>query len=93
MAQVQLSILKITDDTNDYVITDETARQTANNAQSTAETAQSTANNAQSTAETAQSTAETAQLTANSKLKTVTLLSSYENDTKTLTLNLQKSTN
>ena len=36
MAQVNLSILKITGDENDYLITDETANQTATNALSVA---------------------------------------------------------
>ena len=86
MAEVNLSILKITGDSNDYMITDETARTTASTAQSTAQTAQSTA-------QTAQSTAEAAQSTANSKLKTATLQSSYEEQTKTLTVTLNTSTN
>ena len=95
MAQVNLSILKITGDENDYLITDETARSTASQAQSTASQAQSTASQAQSTAEEAQSTAEGAQSTAsnalsvaNSKLLNASLDSQYTSTTKTLTLSL-----
>jgi len=98
MAQVNLSILKVTGDDNDYLITDETARSTATQAQSTAQTAQSTAQTAQSTAQTAQSTAQTAQSTAtqalnvgNSKLLSATLQSNYTSNTKTLTLSLVSS--
>ena len=105
MAKVDLSILKITGDTNDYMITDQTARTNATTAQSTATQAQSTAETAQSTAETAQSTATQAQSTAtqaqstaanalevaNSKLLSVRLNSSYTSETKTLTLSLVSS--
>lgn len=95
MAQVNLSILKITGDDNDYLITDETARSTATQAQSTAQTANQTATQAKSTATQAQSTAQTAQSTAtqalgvaNSKLLSATLQSNYTSSTKTLTLSL-----
>lgn len=86
MAQVQLSILKITNDDNNYVITDEEAR-------TNSETAVETANSAQSAATNAESIANTAKSTADSKLKTVKLLSSYDEATNTLTLNLQSSIN
>lgn len=81
MAQVNLSILKITGDDNDYLITDETARSTATQAQSTAQTAKSTA-------QTAKSTATQALGVANSKLLSATLQSNYTSSTKTLTLSL-----
>ena len=84
MAQVNLSILKVTGDDNDYLITDETARSTATQAQSTAQTAQSTA-------QTAQSTATQALNVGNSKLLSATLQSNYTSNTKTLTLSLVSS--
>ena len=107
MAQVNLSILKITGDNNDYLITDEMSRDiateaqstaqaaqsTATEAQSTAQSAQSTAQSAQSTAQAAQSTAQAAQSTADSKLKTITLKSNYTQESKTLTISLNTSTN
>ena len=87
MANQNLSIIKISSNPNDaYIIYDEQARTLANSAQSTAQTAQSTA-------QTAKTTADSAKSIANSKLKTAVLNSSYDSDTKSLTLSLSTTTN